>query len=85
MFGGTFQWAHTHGRRECADADVAAILAEISDQCGGATLHRITHSSDGREQTVEAAGRNAMLDSEDLAVDENVGGAGGTHTADVFR
>ena len=85
MFGGTVQWAHIHGRRECADADVAAILVEILDQCGGATLHRITSSNTRGEEYLEAAGRNAMLGPEDMAVDENAGDVGGAHAADVVR
>ena len=85
MFRGTTQWAQIHGRRECADADVAAILVEISDQCGGATLHRITSSNTRGEEYLEAAGRNAMLGPEDMAVDENAGDVGGAHAADVVR
>ena len=85
MFGGTFQWARTHGRRECAEADVAAILAEVSDQCGGASLHRITRSNTRGEQYLEAAGRNAMLEPEDMAVDDSAGEVGGAPTADVIR
>ena len=85
MFRGTTQWAQIHGRRECTDADVAAILVEISDQCGGATLHRITSSNTRGEEYLEAAGRNAMLGPEDIAVDETAGIVGATHTADVVR
>ena len=85
MSSGTTQWAQIHGRRECADEDVAAILVEISDQCGGATLHRITPSNTRGEEYLEAAGRNAMLGPEDMAVDENVGDVGGAHAADVVR
>ena len=85
MFKGTTQWAQIHGRRECTDADVAAISVEISDQCGGATLHRITSSNTRGEEYLEAAGRNAMLGPEDMAVDENAGDVGGAHAADVFR
>ena len=85
MFRGTTQWAQIHGRRECADADVAAILVEISDQCGGATLHRITSSNTRGEEYLEAAGRNAMLGPQDMAVDENAGDVGGAHAADVVR
>ena len=85
MFRGTTQWAQIHGRRECADADVAAILAEILDQCGGATLHRITSSNTRGVEYLEAAGRNAMLGPEDMAVDENAGDVGGAHAADVVR
>ena len=83
MFRGTTQWAQIHGRRECTDADVAAILVEISDQCGGATLHRITSSNTRGEEYLEAAGRNAMLGPEDMAVDENADDVGGAHAADV--
>ena len=85
MFGRTVQWAHIHGRRECTDADVAAILAEISDQCGGAMLHRVTRSNTRGEEYLEAAGRNAMLGPEDMAVDENVGDVGVAHKAEVVR
>ena len=85
MFRGTTQWAQIHGRRECTDADVAAILVEILDQCGGATLHRITSSNTRGEEYLEAAGRNAMLGPEDMAVDENAGDVGGAHAADVVR
>ena len=85
MLRGTTQWAQIHGRRECTDADVAAILVEISDQCGGATLHRITSSNTGGEEYLEAAGRNAMLGPEDMAVDENANDAGGEHITDVVR
>ena len=85
MFQGTTQWAQIHGRRECADTDVAAILGEISKQCGGATLHRITSSNTRGEEYLEAAGRNAMLGPEDMAVDENAGDVGGAHAADVVR
>ena len=53
MFRSTTQWAQVHGRRECADADVAAILVEISDQCGGATLHRVTSSYTKGEEYLE--------------------------------
>ena len=85
MLRGTTQWAQIHGRRECTDADVAAILVEISDQCGGATLHRITSSNTRGEEYLEAAGRNSMLEPEDMAVDENAGEVGGAHAADVVR
>ena len=85
MFRGTTQWAQIHGRRECTDADVAAILVEISDQCGGATLHRITTSNTGGEEYLETAGRNAMLGPEDIAVEENAGDVAGAHAADVVR
>ena len=73
MFRGTTQWAQMHGRRECTEADVATILAEISDECGGATLHRITSSSTRGEEYLEATGGNAMPGPEDMAVDENAG------------
>ena len=85
MFRGTTQWAQLHGRRECTEADVATILAEISDACGGATLHRITSSSTRGEEYLEAAGRNAMLGPEDMAVDENAGSVGAAQAADVVR
>ena len=85
MFSGTTQWEQIHGRRECTDADVAAILVEILDQCGGATLHRITSSNTRGEEYLEAAGRNAMLGPEDIAVDENAGGVVGAHVADVVH
>ena len=85
MLRGTTQWAQIHGRRECTDADVAAILVEISKQCGGATLHRITSSNTRGEQYLEAAGRNAMLGPEDMAVDENTGDVGDAHATDVVR
>lgn len=85
MFRGTTQWAQIHGRRECTDADVAAILVEILDERGGATLHRITSSNTRGEEHLEAAGRNAMLGPEDMAVDENTGDVGGAHAADVVR
>ena len=85
MLRGTTQWAQIHGRRECTDADVAAILVEISKQYGGATLHRITSSNTRGEQYLEAAGRNAMLGPEDMAVDENTGDAGDAHATDVVR
>ena len=85
MFRGITQWAQIHGRRECTEEDVATILAEISDGCGGATLHRITASSTRGEEYLEAAGRNAMLGPEDMAVDENAGSAGVAHPADVVR
>ena len=58
---------------------------EILDQCGGATLHRITSSNTRGEEYLEAAGRNAMLGPEDMAVDENAGDVGGAHAADVVR
>ena len=58
---------------------------EILDQCGEATLHRITSSNTRGEKYLEAAGRNAMLEPEDMAVDENVGDVGGAHAADVVR
>ena len=85
MSSGTTQWAQIHGRRECTDADVAAILVEILDQCGGASLHRITSSNTRGEEHLEAAGRNAMLGPEDMAVDENANDAGGEHITDVVR
>ena len=85
MFSGTTQWAQIHGRKECAEADVAAILAEVSDQCGGASLHRITRSNTRGEQYLEAAGRSAMLEPEDMAVDESAGEVGGAPTANVVR
>ena len=85
MFRGTTQWAQIHGRRECTDADVAAILAEIIEQCGGATLHRITSCNTRGEEYLEAAGRNAMLGPEDMAVDENDGDVDDVHAAEVFR
>ena len=85
MFRGTTQWAQIHGRRECTDTDVAAILVEIKRRSGGATLHRITSSSTRGEEYLEAAGRNAMLGPEDMAVDENAGDVGGAHAADVVR
>ena len=85
MSSGTTQWAQIHGRRECTDADVAAILVEISDQCGGVTLHRITSSNTRGEEYLEAAGRNAMLGPEDMADDENAGDVDGAHAADVVR
>ena len=85
MFRGTTQWAQIHGRRECTDADVAAILVDILDQCGGATLHRITSSNTRGEEYLEAAGRNAMLGPEDMAVDENDGDVDDVHAGDVFR
>ena len=58
---------------------------EILDQCGGATLHRVTSSYTRGEEYLEAAGRNAMLGPEDMAVDENAGDVGGAHAADVVR
>ena len=58
---------------------------EILEQCGGATLHRITSSNTRGEEYLEAAGRNAMLGPEDMAVDENANDAGGNHIADVVR
>ena len=85
MFRGTTQWAQIHGRRECTDADVATILVEIWNQCGGAALHRITSSNTRGEEYLEAAGRNAMLGPEDMAVDENAGDVGGAHAADVVH
>ena len=85
MFRGTTQWAQIHGRRECTDADVAAILAEISGEKGGATLHRITPSNSRGEEYLDAAGRNAMPGPEDTAVDENASDVGGAHAADVVR
>ena len=85
MFRGTTQWAQLHGRRECTEADVATILAEISDECGGATLHRITSSSTRGEEYLEAAGRNAMLGPEDMAVEEHAADVAGAHGADVVR
>ena len=77
--------AQIHGRRECTDADVAAILVEILDQCGGATLHRITSSNTSGEEYLETAGRNAMLGPEDMAVDENAKDACGEHITDLVR
>ena len=53
---------------------------EILDQCGGATLHRITSSNTRGEEYLEAAGRNAMLGSEDMAVDEDAGSVGAALT-----
>ena len=85
MLRDTVQWARLHGRREFESADVAAILAEILDQCGSATLHRITCSNDRGEQYLDAAGRRAMLEPEDMAVDEDTGEVGGAHAADVVR
>ena len=85
MSSGTTQWAQIHGRRECAEADVTAILMEISDHCGGATLHRVTSSYTRGDEYLEASGRNFMLGPEDMAVDENVGDVGGAHAADVVR
>ena len=85
MFRGTTQWAQIHGRRECTDADVTAILVEILNQCGGVTLHRVTSSNTRGEEYLEPAGRNAMLGPEDMAVDENAGDVGGAHAADVVR
>ena len=82
---GTTQRAQVHGRRECTDEDVAAILLEISNQCGGSTLHRIISSNTRGEEYLETAGRNAMLGPEDMAVDENANDAGGEHTTDVVR
>ena len=81
----TTQWAQIDGRRECDDAEVATILKEIVDQCGGATLHRITPSNIRGAEYLEAAGRNSMLGPEDMAVDENAGDVGGAHTADVVH
>ena len=85
MFRGTTQWAQIHGRRECTDADVAAILAEIFDCYGGATLHRITSSNTRGEEYLETEGRNSMLGTEEMAVDENVGDVGSTHATKVVR
>ena len=81
----TIQWARLLGRRQCTDADVSAILAEILQECGGATLHCVTSSNTRGEQYLEAAGRHAMLGPEDIAVDENAGNVGATHTVDVVR
>ena len=58
---------------------------EISDHCGGATLHRVTSSYTRGDAYLEASGRNFMLGPEDMAVDENAGDAGGAHAADVVR
>ena len=85
MSSGTTQWAQIHGRRECAEADVTAILMEISDHCGGATLHRVTSSYTRGDGYLEASGRNFMLGPEDMADDENAGDDGGAHAADVVR
>ena len=82
---GTIQWARVYGRLQCTDAVVSAILAEISQECGGVTLHCITSSNTRGEQFLEAAGRNAMLGPEDSVVDETTGIVGATHTADVVR
>ena len=82
---GTTQRAQIHGRRECTDEDVEAILLEISNQCGSWTLHRIISSNTSGEEYLEPAGRNAMLGPEDMAVDENANDAGGEHITDVVR
>ena len=58
---------------------------EISDQCGGATLHRITPSNTKGEEYLEAASRNAMLGPEDMAVDENVAEDGGASLLRTIR
>ena len=80
---GTTQRAQIHGRRECTDEDVEAILLEISKQCGSSTLHRIISPNTSGEEYLETAGRNAMLGPEDMAVDENGDDVGGVHAADV--
>ena len=85
FLGGTTQRAQIHGRRECTDEDVEAILLEISNQCGSSTLHRIISSNTSGEEYLETAGRNAMLGPEDMAVDENANDAGGEHITDVVR
>ena len=74
-----------NGRRECTDAEIATILVEIWNQCGGVSLHRITSSNTRGEEYLEAAGRNAMLEPEDMVVDENAGDVGGTYATDVVR
>ena len=58
---------------------------EISDHCGGATLHRVTSSCTRGDGYLEASGRNFMLGPEDMADDENAGDVGGAHAADVVR
>ena len=82
---GNTQWAQIHGRRECTDEDVEAILLEISKQCGSSTLHRIKPPNTSGEEYLETAGRNAMLGPEDMAVDENANDACGNHITDVVR
>ena len=82
---GSTQRAQIHGRRECTDEDVEAILLEISNQCGSSTLHRIISANTSGEEYLETAGRNAMLGPEDMAVDENANDAGGNHITDVVR
>ena len=85
MSSGTTQWAQIHGRRECAEAEVTSILNEISEHCGGATLHRVTSSYTRGDDYLEASGRNFMLGPEDMADDENAGDDGCAHAADVVR
>ena len=58
---------------------------EIREQHGGATLHRITPSNTKGEEYLEAAGRNAMLGPEDMAVDENVAEDGGASLLRTIR
>ena len=85
MSSGTTQWAQIHGRRECTEAEVTSILNDISEHCGGATLHRVTSSYTRGDDYLEASGRNFMLGPEDMADDENAGDDGGAHAADVVR
>ena len=85
MSSGTTQWAQLHGRRECTEAEVTSILNEISEHCGGATLHRVTSSYTRGDDYLEASGRNFMLGPEDMADDENAGDDGCVHAADVVR
>ena len=82
---GNTQWAQIHGRRECTDEDVEAILLEISKQCGSSTLHRIKPPNTSGEEYLETAGRNAMLGPEDMAVDENSNDASSNHITDMVR
>ena len=82
---GNTQWAQIHGRRECTDEDVEAILLEISKQCGSSTLHRIKSPNTSGEEYLETAGRNAMLGPEDMAVDENSNDASSNHITDMVR
>ena len=58
---------------------------EISEHCGGATLHRVTSSYTRGDDYLEASGRNFMLGPEDMADDENAGDDGCAHAADVVR
>ena len=62
-----------------------AILSEITTQCGRATLHRITPTGNRGEQYLEAAGRRAMLEPEEMVVDEVAGEVVGAHSAGMVQ